>query len=198
MLGNQSLSGLDINKHPSNCLIFFLMPPSQLAPTNKATTIRLEQWYHLKKPRGGWIDSPPLAVRARRKHCCLGALFVLGRSSLIWFFPFSFQHLSVLPPGRGARCCWWWYNNTVRNLPPIPRHLVFSVNQHPFFSSPLLHSPFHRSIFRLFSFTQITFSVASQTPQLLMLYGHWWKLFFYINAQWHQHSLLELLGLSQL
>lgn len=52
MLGNQSLSGLDINKHPSNCLIFFLIPPSQLALTNKATTIRIEQWYHLKKNPG--------------------------------------------------------------------------------------------------------------------------------------------------
>lgn len=88
MLGNQSLSGLDINKHPSNCLIFFLIPPSQLALTNKATTIRIEQWYHLKKkPRGGWIDSLALAVWARRKHCCLGGLCLcLGRSSLICFF----------------------------------------------------------------------------------------------------------------
>lgn len=27
MLGNQSPSGLDINKHPSNCPFFFVIPP---------------------------------------------------------------------------------------------------------------------------------------------------------------------------
>lgn len=56
MLGNQSLSGLDINKHPSNRLIFFLIPPSQLALTNKATTIRIEQCYHLKKKNPGEVE----------------------------------------------------------------------------------------------------------------------------------------------
>lgn len=159
MLGNQSLSGLDINKHPSNCLIFFLIPPSQLALTNKPTTIRIEQWYHLKKNPGeveliAW-HSP---CEPEENTVVWGALFVLGEIfTHLLFFPFSSQHLPVLPPGWGARCCWWWYNNTVRNLWPIPCHLVFCVNHHTFFSSLPLHSPFHRSIFPLFSLLKLPF-----------------------------------------
>ncbi len=148
--------------------------------------MRGEQWCRLKKPQGGWIDSLALAARAKRKNTLVrGFLFVLGRSSLILFFIFlSFQPLAILPPGGGACRCWWWYNNTVRCLWPIPCHLDFCLNHHVFFSSILstcfLYFTVRSSFFPpkvSFSFAQITFPVASQTPQLLMLYGYWWKLF---------------------
>lgn len=189
MLGNQSHSGLDINKHPSNCPFFVLIPPPLPGPawtlTNNTTTTRAEQWCHLKKPQGGWIDSLALAARAKRKHACLVVLFVLGRSSLILFFYFPFFSPSS-PPGRGACRCWWWYNTTVRCLWPIPCHLDFCVNPSCiflFFSFYILLFTARSSFFfRVsFSFAQITFPVSSQTPQLLVLYGYWWKLFC-VNA----------------
>lgn len=99
MLGNQSPSGLDINKHPSNCPFFFLIPPPLPGPawplTNNATTMRAEQWCRLKKPQGGWIDSLALAARARRKHACLG--FCLCWGDLHSFY-FLFSFLSSLSP----------------------------------------------------------------------------------------------------
>lgn len=89
MLGNQSLSGLDINKHPSNCLIFFLIPPSQLALTNKATTIRIEQWYHLKKKNPGEVELIAWHSPCEPEENTVvwgGLCLCLGRSSLICFF----------------------------------------------------------------------------------------------------------------
>lgn len=194
MLGNQSPSGLDINKHPSNCPFFFLIPPPLPGPawtlTNNTATMRVKQWCRLKKPQGGWIDSLALAARAKRKYACLGGFCLCWgdlHSFYLFIFP-SFQPLAVLPPGRGACRCWWWYNNTVRCLWPIPCHLDFCVNHHVFFSSFLstcfLYFTARSSFFFpkvSFSFAQITFPVASQTLQLLMLYGYWWKPFC-VNA----------------
>lgn len=142
MLGNQSHSGLDINKHPSNCPFFVLIPPPlpgpAWTPTNNTTTTRCEQWCRLKKPQGGWIDSLALTAQAKRKHVCLGGFVCVGEifTYFIYFFYFPFFPASRrLSPGRGARRCWWWYNNTVRCLWPIPCHLDFCVNHHVFFSS---------------------------------------------------------------
>lgn len=50
MLGNQSHSGLDINKHPSNCPFFVLIPTPPPGPawppTNNTPTTRVEQRCH--------------------------------------------------------------------------------------------------------------------------------------------------------
>jgi len=60
MLGNQSPSGLDINKHPSNCPFFFLIPPPLPGPawtlTNNTTTMRAKQWCLLKKKTPGGMN----------------------------------------------------------------------------------------------------------------------------------------------
>lgn len=53
MLGNQSPSGLDINKHPSNCPFFSLIPAPRPGPawipTDNATTMRVERLRRLKE-----------------------------------------------------------------------------------------------------------------------------------------------------
>lgn len=94
MLGNQSPSGLDINKHPSNCPFFFLIPPPlpgpNWTPTNNTTTKRAEQWWRLKEPQGGWIDSLALAARAKRKHAYLGGFVCVGEIFTHFIFLFSF------------------------------------------------------------------------------------------------------------
>lgn len=199
MLGNQSPSGLDINKHPSNCPFFFLIPPPPpgpaWTPTNNTTTMRAEQRCRLKKKnesQGGWIDSLALAAWAERKHACLGLFVCVGgweifTHLILFFFIFlSFQPLAVLPPGRGACRCWWWYNNTVRCLWPIPCHLDLCVNHHVFFSPFLFYllSLFHRLIFLfssqgvIFFLLKLPFLMASHE---VMLYGYWWELFC-VNA----------------
>ncbi len=99
MLGNQSPSGLDINKHPSNCPFFFLIPPPlpgpAWTPTNNTTTMRAEQWCRLKNPREVELIALHSLHEPKENILVWGVLFVLGD---LHSFYFLFSFLSSLSP----------------------------------------------------------------------------------------------------